>query len=90
MKKDNFIFYTFLIIIFGIFIYVPIKQVLISLHIIDFYKSDNWKLVEKSDDYIYDKIMSLEANIENRYDNYFPFYEHINGAFYNSDRKSVV
>ncbi|MBR1413246.1 MAG: hypothetical protein IJ574_01065 [Bacilli bacterium] len=84
MKKDNFIFYTFLIIIFGIFIYVPIKQVLISLHIIDFYKSDNWKLVEKSDDYIYDKIMSLEANIENRYDNYFPFYEHINGAFYNS------
>lgn len=83
MNKKTFII-IFLVIIFSVFLIVPIKEVLIHIGKWDFYKSDNWKVVEKTKDPIYDKIMSLEANIENRYNNYFPFYNEINSMFYDS------
>ena len=83
MNKKVFII-IFLIIIFSVFIFVPFKEVLIHFKLVDFYKTDNWKIVEKSNNKIYDKIMSLEANIENRYNNYFPFYNKINSMYYNS------
>ncbi len=84
MKKLSLLSKTFIFIIFFVLIFVVVKTGLITLHIIDFYKGDNWKVVEKSDDPIYDKIMSLETNIENRINNYFPLYQNINSIYFNS------
>ena len=84
MKKLSLLSKTFIFIIFFVLIFVVVKTGLITLHVIDFYKGDNWKVVEKSDDPIYDKIMSLETNIENRINNYFPLYQNINSIYYYS------
>ena len=84
MNKKYFVIIT-LVIIFSVFIFVPVKEVLIYFGITNFYKGDNWKVVDKTSDPIYDKIMSLEANIENRYSNYFPLYNKINSLFYNTN-----
>lgn len=84
MNKKYFVVIVF-VIIFSVFIFVPVKEVLIHLGLTNFYKGDNWKLVDKTSDPIYDKVMSLEANIENRYNNYFPLYEKINKVFYNTN-----
>ena len=86
MNKKIFIIIIFTII-FGVFVFIPIKEVLIHLGRTNFYKGDNWKIVEKSNNHIYDKVMSLEANIENRYNNYFPFYNKINNTFYSANSK---
>ena len=86
MNKKYFVI-IIIIIIFSVFIFVPVKEVLIHFGIINFYKGDNWKVVEKTSDPIYDKVMSLEANIENRYNNYFPFYNPINNIYYNVNSK---
>ena len=83
MNKKVFVI-IFLVMIFSVFIFVPFKEVLIHFGIVDFYKGDNWKIVEKLNNKVYDKIMSLESNIENRYNNYFPFYNRINSVYYNS------
>ena len=85
--KNKFLAICFLIVIFSVFLFVPAKEVLIRLHKVNFYKTDNWKTVEKSNDKIYDKIMSLESFIENRYNNYFPFYNKINSTYYNLNMK---
>ena len=82
--KNKFLTITFLVVIFGVFLFVPAKEMLIRLHKVNFYKSDNWKTVPKSNDRVYDKIMSLESFIENRYENYFPLYNKINSVYYNS------
>ncbi len=82
--KKNFISIIFLTTIFLVLIIIGIKQALITLRIINFEPSDNWKIVEKSKDPIYDKVMSLEAAIENRVTNYFPLYNKINDFYYNS------
>ena len=83
MNKKSFVI-VILVIIFLVFIFVPFKEILIHVGIINFYKGDNWKIVNKTTNPIKDKIMSLEANIENRYNNYFPFYDKINSLYYNS------
>ena len=84
MKKLNFLSITFILIIFISFIWVLITQGLITLKIVKFNKTDNWKIVEATNDKIYDKIMSLEVGIENRVNNYFPMYNDINNFYYNS------
>ena len=86
--KNKFLAISFLVIIFAVFLYVPAKEVLIRIHKVNFYKSDNWKTVEATNDKIYDKIMSLESFIENRYNNYFPFYNKINSLYYNTNIKA--
>lgn len=83
MKKKTFVIIIYTII-FSTFVFVPFKEILIQLNIIDFYKGDTWKIIEKSNDKIYDKIMSIEANIENRYNNYFPFFNDMNNLYYNA------
>ena len=85
--KNKFLTIVFLVVIFGVFLFVPAKEVLIRLHKVNFYKTDNWKTVESTNDKVYDKIMSLESFIENRYNNYFPFYNKINATYYNSIMK---
>ena len=84
MKNKVFIS-IFFIMIFFVFFWVGIKEVAIRMNIVKFYKTDNWEIVEKSSDPIYDKIMSAEAFIKNRYNNYFPLYNKINSLFYNSN-----
>lgn len=82
--KDRFIVFVFLIIIFVIFLFVPIKEVLLHFNIGTFYKTDNWTLVNKTNDPIYDNVMRVESFISNRYNNYIPFYNSINNLFYSS------
>ena len=84
MKKLSLLSKTFLFVIFFVLVFVVGKTILITLHIVSFNKGDNWKVVEKSNDPLYDKIMSLETNIENRVNNYFPLYQNINSIYYNS------
>ena len=83
MKNKVFIG-VFITIIFGVFLYVPLKEVLIRLHITSYYRSDNWELVSKTSDPVYDKIMTLESFFSNRYNNYFHFYNDLNSIYYNS------
>ena len=82
MKNKEFIG-VFIAIIFSVFLYVPIKEVLIRLHVINYYRSDNWQLVSETNDPVYDKIMTLESFISNRYNNYFPLYNEANSLYYN-------
>ncbi len=84
MKKLNILSKSFIFIIFFVLIFIVIKTGLITLKIVDFNKTDNWKVVGKSSDPIYDKIMSLETNIENRINNYFPLFNEINNVYYNT------
>ena len=86
MNKKCFVI-IILVIIFGVFLFVPMKEVLIRLGITNVYHSDNWKLVRKTKDPIYDKVISLETDIENRFNNYFPFYNKINSIYYNTNTK---
>ena len=86
MSKKSFVI-IILIIIFSVFVVVPVKEVLIHFGIVNFYKGDNWRVVNKSSNPIYDKVISLEANIENRFNNYFPFYNKINNAYYSINSK---
>ncbi|MBO4601063.1 MAG: hypothetical protein J5634_02385 [Bacilli bacterium] len=82
--KNKFIIVSFLIIIYITFFFVPFKELMIRLHVINYYPSDNWEVVKKSNDKIYDKVMTLEAFVKNRYNNYFPFYNKINEVYYGS------
>ena len=82
--KNKLIIIVFIIIIYSVFLFVPFKELLIRTNRVSYYRSDNWILVEKTNDKIYDKIMTLEAFIKNRYNNYFPFYNEINNLYYSS------
>lgn len=82
--KNKLIITLFIVILYSVFFFVPIKELLIRRGTINYYRSDNWELVSKSNDKIYDKIMTLEAFIKNRYNNYFPFYNKINNLYYSS------
>ena len=59
--KNKTLIIVFLIILYAVFIFVPFKEVLLRLGLTSYYPSDNWKTVEKSNNKIYDKIMTLEA-----------------------------
>ena len=74
MKKDKTIIVLFLIIVFGVFAFYPVKYVLLKTNKLNLISSDNWKTYEKSGNRIKDLVMSLETAIDNRTVNYFPFY----------------
>lgn len=85
MKKNKFLIYSFLFIIFGVLCYLPIKFILIKLNIASL-NYDNFKVAEvKEGNSIFtrvdNKISSIKTNIENRVTNYFPFYSNINYGF---------
>ena len=86
MSKKSFVI-IILVIIFGVFLFVPLKEVLIRVGIVNMYRGDNWKINRKTKDPIYDKVMSLETNIENRFVNYFPLHNKINSLYYNMNSK---
>ena len=86
MSKKSFVI-VILVIIFGVFAFVPIKEVLIRVGIVTMYRGDNWKLIRKTKDPIYDKVMGIETDIENRFNNYFPFSNKINSLYYQANTK---
>ena len=83
MNKKLFVglFFGF---IFFIFLFVPFKEVAIHFNILKHNKTDNWVVVEKSDNPIYDKLMTAKYFVENRYNNYFPLYDNINSLYFNT------
>ena len=87
MKKDKTIIVLFLIIVFGVFAFYPVKYVLLKTNKLNLISSDNWKTYEKSGNRIKDLVMSLETAIDNRTVNYFPFYNDVTSAFYNFNIK---
>lgn len=87
MKKDKTIIVLFLIIVFGVFAFYPVKYVLLKTNKLNLISSDNWKTYEKSGNQIKDLVMSLETAIDNRTVNYFPFYNDVTSAFYNFNIK---
>lgn len=87
MKKDKTIIVLFLIIVFGVFAFYPVKYVLLKTNKLNLISSDNWKTYEKSGNRIKDLVMSLETAIDNRTVNYFPFYNDVTSVFYNFNIK---
>lgn len=87
MKKDKTIIVLFLIIVFGVFAFYPVKYVLLKTNKLNLISSDNWKTYEKSGNRIKDLVMNLETAIDNRTVNYFPFYNDVTSAFYNFNIK---
>ena len=84
MSKRSFVVVV-LIIVFTVFVFIPVKEVLIRSGIMKMYRGDNWKLVRKGKDPLYDKIISLETDVENRFNNYFPLHDKINRFFYSTN-----
>ena len=82
--KKKFLVVSFLVVIFGVFLWVIIKQGLVMLKLSSFEKGDNWQYVKKSNDPIYDKVMTVEKFVENRVNNFFPFYSKVNGLYFDS------
>lgn len=82
MKKDKFLTIAFLLIIFSIFIYLPIKFILLELNIctLDYSNFKSSPIKEGNDiiTKIENKIIVIKTSIENRVTNYFPFYNKIN------------
>ena len=87
MKKDKPIIVLFLIIVFGVFAFYPVKYILLKTNKLNLISSDNWKTYEKSGNRIKDLVMNLETAIDNRTINYFPFYNDVTSAFYNFNIK---
>ena len=84
MSKKSFVI-IILVIIFGVFIFVPIKEVLIRIGAVTMYRGDNWKINRKTKDPVYDKVIGIETDIENRFNNYFPFHDKINSLYFNTN-----
>lgn len=80
--KKYFISICFVLIIMSVFIWYPIKQGLISLKIITLNKNDSWRKLETSKNLYYNTVTYLKKSIENKTNNYFPFYKSINNLYY--------
>lgn len=82
MKKNKFLTITFLIIIFSLFIYLPIKFILLEINVITLdYSNFKTAPIKEGTDVITkfeNKFNNIKTNIENRVTNYFPFYSLIN------------
>lgn len=86
MKQDKLLSIVFLFILFGVLLFYPIKQVLISTGISTIYTDDNWVTYEKKEennviDKLENKFGSIKTSVENRVTNYFPLYKELNGIY---------
>ena len=91
-KSDKFIVIAFLFLIFSIFIFYPIKELLIQLNISHVEMDGNWKTHIDSNKGIlsgyYNKVESLKNAIDNRTINYFPLYSNLLSS-YNKANQTV-
>lgn len=87
MKYNLFIVLCFLIIIFGVLFWYPIKHFLVVTGISELQTTDNWIFFERTKEGIVGKIsdslIEKKTMIENRTTNYFPFYHTLNTFVYN-------
>src|SRR5574344_58073 len=86
-KNDKFILIVFLIIIFGVLVWYPIKYVLISTGISSLDYNNFKEYVSKPSTSLKNKldniVLKTKTSIENRVTNYFPFYDNINYEYSN-------
>ena len=91
-KSDKFIITVFLCLIFGIFLFYPIKQAMITLEISYIDIDGNWKFYTERDKGIlsgyYNKVESTKMAIDNRATNYFPYYGEL-VSFYSNANQSL-
>lgn len=85
MKKDKFLAVSFLVIIFSIFLAIPFNFIFNKLGLITI-NYDNFISFEKREeksfaDKINNKVFSIENSIENKFTNYFPFYNDLNELY---------
>jgi len=84
--QDKFFIIVLSIVLGSVFIWFPIKHILISKGYMELQTTSNWVIYEskqtstlgKIDDYIEQK----KTGLQNRVTNYFPFYQSLNQAFY--------
>ena len=86
MKKDKFLAVSFLVIIFSIFLAIPFNFIFNKLGLITI-NYDNFISFEKREeksfaDKINNKVFSIENSIENKFTNYFPFYNDLNELYH--------
>lgn len=94
MKKDKILVVLFLVVIFGVFISLPIKLVLVELGLLET-SNDNWVTYQEiTENNALDKLENIigkvKNGVENRVTNYFPFYSNLNKMYqdfnYNSNK----
>lgn len=94
MKKDKILVVLFLVVIFGVFISLPIKLVLVELGLLET-SNDNWVTYQEiTENNALDKLENIigkvKNGVENRVTNYFPFYSNFNKMYqdfnYNSNK----
>lgn len=89
MKKNKFIIISFLIVIFGVFLLIPAKFLLVKLSVLDI-NYDNfseYQAKEKNNfiDKLNNYIGKIENQVENHVTNYFPFYNSLNESYQKID-----
>ena len=90
MKKQNNLTIAFLIIIFSLLCYLPVKFVLLHFGVITLdYSNFKTAPIKEGTDIITkfeNKFNNIKTNIENRVTNYFPFYSQINYVYANINK----
>ena len=86
MKKEKWFIGCFILIIFGVLACYGYKQIMVMIGKEEITITDNWKFFEpKKENNIVDKvenkIESLKTYLENRANNYFPFYIKLNEIY---------
>ena len=86
-KQDLIFVVCISLIIISVLVWFPINHILISTGIKELKQTDNWKYYEKTKTSLIGKlddfIESNKTNLENRVNNYFPFYQNLTRGFYN-------
>lgn len=87
--RDRKLIVMFLVLIFGIFIAIPCKYVLVRLGVLEINRDNFSEYLEVVETNVIDKFNNLvgkvENKLENTYTNYFPFYNSINGIYQNAN-----
>lgn len=85
--RDKKLIIMFLVLIFGVFIAIPCKFVLVRLGVLEINRDNFSEYVGVKETSVIDKFNNLvgkvEKKLENTYTNYFPFYNAINGVYQN-------
>lgn len=86
MKKEKWFVICFVAILFGVLGCYGVKQVLITLGKSSVVMTDNWQFFEPKEeknkmDVLENKFNSLKTSLENRTNNYFPFYIQLNELY---------
>ena len=89
MKKNKFIIISFLTVIFGVFLLIPTKFLLVKLSVLDINYDNFSEYQAKEENNLIDKLNNyigkIENQVENHVTNYFPFYNSLNESYQKID-----